>query len=95
MSIKEKIIKRLNEGFGFNIPNNAPYCHHQATFYADGRFSWSISNGAHDIGCTSSMTEALTWDRWVYDTDMREISEYFPRNMYYGCIIEKKKGEIK
>ena len=87
MTSKEKIIKRLNDGFGMKIPNNVPYCHHQATFCADGRWSWSISNGSHDIGSTASMKECLSWERWVLSVELGEISEYIPNAVYQNDDI--------
>lgn len=91
MTTKEKIIKRLNNGFGYNIPNDAPYCHHQATFCGDGRFSWSISAGAHDIGSTASMKECLSWERWVLDMELGEIFEYYENlKLTSTDLIEKQ-----
>ena len=89
MKLKEKIIKRLNKGFGYNIPNDTPYCHHQATFCGDGRFSWSIACGVHDIGSTSSMKECLSWKRWVLNTELHEIFEYYDNmKLTYSDVLE-------
>ena len=95
MTTKEKIIRRLNKGFGFDIPINAPCFHHLATFYnADGRFSWVISNGSIDVGSTSSMKECLSWKRWVYNKKLNEIFEYYPNARYCSDdIIEMEGGK--
>lgn len=93
-TLKERIINRLNQGFGYSIPSNAPYCHHQATFCQDGRWSWSISLGSHDIGSAHSMKECLSWKKWCIDLDLFEIFEYHDNikpNFY--MLIENEKGK--
>lgn len=93
-SLKERIINRLNKGFGYNIPPTAPCCHHQATFCRDGRWSWSISIGVHDIGSTHPMKECLSWKRWFIDIELWEIFEYhdnIQQDSY--MLIENEKGE--
>lgn len=70
MTTKERIIKRLNKGFGLTIPMDAPCNHHLGAL---AEWSWSISNGVHDIGCINSMTDVLKWKRWMIDTSLREL----------------------
>lgn len=72
MKTKEKIIKRLNEAFDLGIPLNAPCFHHLGAL---GDWSWCVACGRHDIGSSASMTEALSWTRWLYDTELNEIFE--------------------
>ena len=78
MTTKEKIINRLNKGFGFSIPLDAPCTHHQKERYGGGTWSWSVKKGSVDVGSQYSMTECLKWNRWIYDQDMHEIFEYVP-----------------
>ena len=42
----------------------------------NGGFSWCVAYGSHDIGCSSSMTEAIKWKKWVYSRYLHEIFEY-------------------
>lgn len=78
MKTKEKIIKRLNEGFGFEIPYDTPWMHHQKERYGGGTFSWSVAKGPIDIGSVCSMTECLKWERWIYSKSLHEIFEFIP-----------------
>lgn len=80
MTTKERIINRLNKGFGFEIPLDAPYHHHGGRGLFTGCWSWSVSTGLLDIGSTDSMTECLKWKKWIYDNGMHEIFEYRPEN---------------
>lgn len=47
MTTKEKIIRRLNKGFGFDIPIDANWKTHERAFRNCGGLSWYIS----DIRC--------------------------------------------
>lgn len=47
MTVKEKIIKRLNKGFGFDIPLDAKWKTHEAKGYfirSQGAFSWYFAD---------------------------------------------------
>ena len=78
MTTKEKIITRLNKAFGWEIPLDAPYMHHQKERWGSGCFSWSVARGSTDVGSSCSMTECLKWDRWIYSKSLHEIFEYIP-----------------
>ena len=80
MTTKERIIKRLNKGFGFEIPLDAPYHHHGGRGLFVGCWSWAITEGLDDIGSMHSMSECLKWKKWVLDEDTNEIFEYRPEN---------------
>jgi len=71
MTTREKVIKRLNEGFNAGIHQDTPWKTHMKTGWPDA-LSWSIGR----YGCDVSATEALKWDRWVI-TDDCEIIEYY------------------
>jgi len=85
MTVKERIIKRLNEGFGgrYNIPNDANWKTNQA------HGMWQRSQGAHSwyfsdlrlfphelVGSQAPASECLKWKRWIISKDDREIYEY-------------------
>lgn len=77
MTTKEKIIKRLNEAFGFDIPNDAFFTTHIKRYgHYDDAFSWAVSWKGSDIGCYDSMTECLKWDKWVYSRSLHAIFEH-------------------
>ena len=83
MKTSEKIIKRMNEAFGFDIPKNAFVTTHIKRYgHNDHAFSWGISFGTHDIGSSCSMTECLKWDKWVFSPSLHEIFEYIPNSNY-------------
>lgn len=97
MTIKEKIIKRLNRGFGFDIPLDANWHTHERAFRSSGNLSWYISDIRclhRDYGAAVSATEALKWKRWVINLELKEIFEYFEdQRKYYennDCLIENK-----
>ena len=92
MTSKEKIIRRLNKGFGFNIPLDAEIKTHQANSQwskANGAQAWFISDMRVpfelNLGCCDTMTECLKWKRWIINMDPceREIFEYFEENSDY------------
>lgn len=84
MKTSEKIIKRLNEAFGFDMPNNAFVTTHIKRYgHNDCSFSWSVSWGGIDIGSSKSMTECLKWDKWVYSKSLHEIFEYHEGDIIY------------
>ena len=92
---KDRIIARLNKGFGFNIPNDARWHTHERAFRDAGGMSWYFTDLrlSHRENCGAAVpaTECLKWNKWVIDEDA-EISEYFNHNREYyinnGCLIE-------
>ena len=78
MKSVEKIINRLNKGFGFDIPLDAPYHHHGGRGLFAGGWSWAVSKASHDVGSIYPMSECLKWKRWIYDRGLQEIYEYIP-----------------
>ena len=84
MTVKEKIINRLNKGFGFNIPLDATWKTHDARGYyrSAGAQSWYFTDSRiplqNLVGSADSATECLKWKRWIIDKSEREIFEYVP-----------------
>lgn len=98
MTLKEKLIKRLNKGFGFNIPNDAAWHTHERGFRDCGGRSWYFSDSrlSHLQNCGSavSVTETLKWKKWFIgiDAEIFEFSEYLRKRCEYeGYLIE---GEV-
>lgn len=83
-TVKERVIDRLNKGFGLNIPYDAKWYTHQATGYwarSKGAFSWYFSDielppVVNGIGSCDSATKVLSWKRWFIGED-KEIFPYF------------------
>lgn len=91
MKTSEKIIKRLNEAFGFDISKDAIVTSHIKRYgHYDDAFSWSVSYGGYDIGSSSPMSECLKWKKWVYSFSLHEIFEYVPNATYssFDDLIE-------
>lgn len=96
MSVKEKIIKRLNEGFGFNIPQDANWHTHERVFRDCGGLSWYFTDircsHLENCGSAESATETLKWKKWAINTEDAEIFEFFEHNRKYceanDCLIE-------
>ena len=86
MTIKERIVKRLNKGFGFSIPSDANWHTHEKTFRNCGGMSWYFCDlriaPQENVGCAVPATEALKWDRWLISKEDREIFEYQPNSWY-------------
>ena len=85
MTIKQKIIKRLNEGFGgiYNIPDDANWKTNQAHGMwqrSQGAFSWYFSDfklQLHElVGSQYTASECLKWKRWIINKHEREILPY-------------------
>ena len=82
MTVKEKIIKRLNKGFGLDIPLDAQWKTHDARGYyrSAGAHSWYFVDTRlplhHQFGSAYSATECLKWKRWLIDMSELEIFEY-------------------
>ena len=86
MTTKKKIIKRLNEGFGYNLPLDTEIMTHQANGgnkKMNGEsFSWYLNDKKHAfgflLGSYNTITECLKWKRWVINPDpqVEEIFEY-------------------
>ena len=93
-SVKERIIERLNKGFGFSIPIDADWTTHQRAFRADGAQSWYFTDvrikKGQDVGACSPATECLKWKRW-YISPSKEIDQYIEseHRYYENCRIEK------
>lgn len=88
MKIKERIVKRLNKAFDLGITDKDPIICRMNSRH--GGFSWVIALGAYDIGSTASMTECLSWKRWVLSVELGEIFEYCENGVYDKTdIIEK------
>ena len=100
-TIKERIIKRLNRGFGFDIPLDARWHTHERAFRDCGGMSWYFSDTrlGHLQNCGSSDTasECLKWKKWYIDTEEAEIYEFFEhlreRCKSCGFLIEGEIGE--
>ena len=96
MKVKERIIKRLNEGFGFNIPQDANWLTHERAFKDCGGLSWYFTDTRcsrlENCGSAESATETLKWKKWVINTEDAEIFEFFEHNRKYceanGYLIE-------
>lgn len=85
MTVKEKIINRLNKGFNgrYNIPYDARWKTNQARgmwVRSQGAQSWYFSDlklHPHElVGSQYPATECLKWRRWLIDLSEREIFEY-------------------
>lgn len=83
MTVRERIIKRLNKGFGLDIPMDAAWKTH------DANSGWAQANGAHSwyfvdvriplqyhVGSQNPASECLKWKRWIIDKSEREIFQY-------------------
>lgn len=98
MTLKEKLIKRLNTGFGYNIPLDAKWKTNQAhgNYIGMGAHSWYFCDVNlplnYNVGSCSNVKECLKWKRWVIEPKYMEICEYFENNeqLYktYGYLIE-------
>lgn len=101
MTPKERIIKRLNKGFGFNIPLDAKWCTHERAFRDCGGFSWYFSDLrlSHLQNCGSSepVSEVLKWEKLYIDVEEAEIYQFFESIRGYceanGCIIEGENNQ--
>ena len=99
MTLKEKLIKRLNKGFGYNIPLEAKWKTNQAhgNYVGMGAHSWYFCDTSlpfhYNVGSCSNVKECLKWKRWVIEPKYLEICEYFESqiNLYkaYNYIIEE------
>ena len=94
MSIKEKIIRRLNEGFGFSIPLDATWVTHQKSFVDCGGFSWYFDDIrlSYLVGACVSATECLRYKKWAICLSSGEIFEFAESERKYyednGYLIE-------
>lgn len=99
MSIKEKIIRRLNEGFGFSIPLDATWMTHQKSFVDCGGFSWYFDDVrlTHLVGACVSATECLRYDKWAINLASGEIFELTESERKYyeenGYLLEGSLSE--
>ena len=100
MTQKEKLIRRLHKGFGYDIPLDAKWKTNQAhgNFVGMGAFSWYFCDlnlpFSYNVGSCSSVKECLKWKRWVIEPHNLEICEYFESNVglykAYGYLIENQ-----
>lgn len=84
-TLREQIIERLNNGFGYNFSPDIKIRHHQGRKYKDvGGFSWYICDirTQFEVGSSSTMSECLKWKKWVIESHNQEIHEYFENCMY-------------
>jgi hypothetical protein len=97
MTLKEKVIKRLREGFGYDIPFDVKWKTNQAhgSNKGEGAFSWYFCDYMpiiYQVGACVSVKECLKWKRWVINLDELEISEYSEdeKSLYsaYHYLIE-------
>ena len=96
---KERVIKRLNKGFCFNIPFDAHWRTHERAFRDCGGMSWYFSDTRighlQNCGCAEPASECLKWKKWCIDIDNSEIFEFFEHMRKYcesnDCLIE---GEV-
>lgn len=97
---KERVIKRLNKGFGFDIPLDAHWHTHERAFRDCGGMSWYFSDlrlgHLQNCGCAEPASECLKWKKWCIDVENAEIYEFFENMREYseskGCLIE---GEVR
>lgn len=95
-TVKERIIKRLNKGFGFDIPLDAHWHTHERAFRDCGGMSWYFSDlrlgHLENCGAADTASECLKWKKWCIDTEEAEIFEFFEhlreRCMSEGYLIE-------
>lgn len=93
MTNKQKVINRLNKGFGLSLRDDCVWLTHLRNGCGYGA-SWQI----HKYTCDDPVGEALKWDRWVLSEGMdschREIIEYVPsmhdEYISMGWIIENE-----
>ena len=87
MDVKERIIKRLNKGFGFDIPQDANWNTHERAFRDCGGMSWYFSDTRigylQNCGCAEPASECLKWKKWCIDTENSEIFEFFEHMRRY------------
>ena len=103
MTVKERVIKRLNKGFGFNIPQDANWHTHECAFRDCGGLSWYFSDSRlshlQNCGAATAATECLKWKIWVINVEDAEIFEFFENQRKYyennGYLIEGEDSNIK
>ena len=82
MTQKEKIIRRLHKGFGYDIPFDAKWKTNQAHghFRGMGANSWYFCDTRlpfhYNVGSCDNVKECLRHKRWVINPRTAEISEY-------------------
>lgn len=95
MTTREKIIKRLNAGFGLSIPVDTTWVCRQRKYRDVGGFSWCL-NYVENIGSSEPASTVLRWRKWAYNIETGEIFEYFESNKdfykqyNYKYLIETK-----
>lgn len=85
MKLRDKIIKRLNKGFGYNFPPDVKIKHHKGRMNRNFEgFSWYVFDirTPFEVGSCCAMTECLKWEKWVIETHDQEIFEYNEKALY-------------
>lgn len=85
LTIREKIIKRLNDGFGYNLPPDVKIKHHKGRMTRNlVGFSWYVydTRVPFEVGSCCTMKECLKWKKWVIESYDEEIFEYNEKTMY-------------
>lgn len=92
MKTSEKIIKRL---YAMGVISSLTPIVHSYHGSRNGSFSWVVSSGVHDIGSTESMKECLSWERWIYSSQLHEIFPYHEGNtsVFRGDVVEEPSKE--
>lgn len=100
MTLKEKLIKRLKSGFGYNIPLDTKWKTNQAhgNFVGMGAHSWYFCDTNlpfhYNVGSCSSVKECLTWKRWVIEPKYLEICEYCESQINFYKAYNYKIEEV-
>jgi len=88
MTKKEKLINRLNKAFDLDFNDKTPIITRMNN--RNGGFSWIAGVGGSSVGSANSITECLTWEKWVLSTELHELLEYHENDIYdSSCRIEK------
>jgi len=88
MTLREKIIKRLNKTCGYDIPLDTKWTCRQRKYRSAGGFSWCLLDIAGTGSCEPA-SEVLKWKRWVISKD-GEIFEWCPQYVHCdGDTIEE------
>lgn len=89
MKTSEKITKRL---YDMGVIDTLKPIIHSYHGSRNGSFCWVVSSGSIDIGSTESMKECLSWERWIYSTNLNEIFPYYEGKtpVFHGDIVEQK-----
>lgn len=88
MSLREKIIRRLNKTCGYDIPIDTQWTCRQRKYRPCGGFSWSLHN-LEGTGSCEPASKVLRWKRWVISIE-GEIFEWCPQYVHRdGDFVEE------